>query len=89
MALHRPVITTYIAGIPELVRPGRNGWLIPAGSVTELAAAIEECLAAPRDELQKMGDDGHDRVLLRHSIDAEATKLAELFRAETLDASAK
>lgn len=27
MALRRPVLTTYVAGIPELVRPGENGWL--------------------------------------------------------------
>ena len=31
MALRRPVLTTYVAGIPELVRPGENGWLVPAG----------------------------------------------------------
>jgi len=31
MALQRPVLSTYVAGIPELVVPGENGWLIPAG----------------------------------------------------------
>ncbi len=33
MALRRPVLSTYIAGIPELVRPGETGWLVPAGDV--------------------------------------------------------
>ena len=37
MALRRPVISTYVAGIPELVRPGENGWLVPAGDVEALA----------------------------------------------------
>ena len=37
MALRRPVITTYVAGIPELVRDGENGWLVPAGDVEALA----------------------------------------------------
>ena len=32
-ALGRPVISTYIAGTPELVEPGTSGWLVPAGSV--------------------------------------------------------
>ncbi|MEI4479854.1 glycosyltransferase, partial [Klebsiella pneumoniae] len=32
MALRRPVISTYVAGIPELVRDGDTGWLVPAGS---------------------------------------------------------
>ena len=31
MALRRPVISTYVAGIPELVRDGEHGWLVPAG----------------------------------------------------------
>lgn len=45
MALRRPVLTTYVGGIPELVRPGENGWLFPAGSIDELTAAIEDFLA--------------------------------------------
>lgn len=81
MALRRPVLTTYVAGIPELVRQGENGWLFPAGSVDEIANAIEECLSTPMEQLQKIGDAGHRSVVERHSIDTEAHKLAELFRA--------
>jgi colanic acid/amylovoran biosynthesis glycosyltransferase len=81
MALRRPVLTTYIAGIPELVRSGEHGWLIPAGSVDELAAAMEACLATPPEEIQRIGDAGHGRVVALHSIDVEVKKLAELFRA--------
>ena len=40
MALRRPVLTTYVAGIPELVRQGENGWLFPAGAVDELVAVL-------------------------------------------------
>src|SRR6202043_97405 len=46
MALRRPVLTPYVAGIPELVLSGENGWLFPAGSVGELTRAMEQCLAA-------------------------------------------
>lgn len=80
MALRRPVLTTYIAGIPELVLPGKNGWLIPAGSIDDLTAAMETLLSMPTDELQIMGEAAYIRVLERHSIDTEAAKLAELFR---------
>ncbi len=79
MSLRRPVISTSIAGIPELVRDGENGWLVPAGDVDALAAAIEDCLAAPADELAPMGAAAQQRVLARHSIDIEAAKLAALF----------
>jgi colanic acid/amylovoran biosynthesis glycosyltransferase len=79
MALRRPVLTTYIGGIPELVRPGQTGWLFPAGSVDELARAMENCLAKSPKELEALGNAGYDRVLARHSIDTEASKLAMLF----------
>lgn len=82
MALRRPVLTTYVAGIPELVHPGENGWLFPAGAVEELAAALADCLAQPPEVLQRMGEAAYGRVLERHAIDTEAAKLAELFRAQ-------
>ncbi|WP_247255074.1 glycosyltransferase [Pseudomonas moorei] len=81
MALRRPVLTTYVAGIPELVRQGENGWLFPAGDVDELAAALADCLAQPVEVLQRMGEAAYQRVLERHDIDTEAAKLAALFRA--------
>jgi colanic acid/amylovoran biosynthesis glycosyltransferase len=80
MALRRPVLTTYIAGNPELVRSGENGWLVAAGSVDELARAMQECLSMPAEQLRKMGDAGFERVTERHDIDVEVAKLAALFR---------
>lgn len=85
MALRRPVISTAVAGIPELVRNGENGWLVPAGDVEELANAMQACLQAPAGMLSAMGDAAYDRVTLRHNIDTEAGKLALLFsRSESL-----
>ena len=81
LALRRPVLTTYIAGIPELVRAGENGWLFPAGSVEEMEQALRECLSMSTVELQKMGDAGFERVARRHNVDLETSKLAALFRA--------
>lgn len=79
MALHRPVLTTYVAGIPELVRHGENGWLFPAGDVDELAIVLEGFLCTPTETLEKMGRAAHTRVVERHSIDVEAAKLANYF----------
>jgi glycosyltransferase involved in cell wall biosynthesis len=80
MALRRPVLTTYVAGIPELVKDGENGWLFPAGSVDELALAIERFLNTPIETLDRMGKAGRKRVLERHSISVEADRLAKLIR---------
>jgi glycosyltransferase involved in cell wall biosynthesis len=80
LALRRPVITTYIAGIPELVKAGDNGWLVPAGSIHDLTAAIEDCLSRSVDEINRLGDAGKQAVLERHAIDTEAQKLAKHIR---------
>ena len=82
MALRRPVVTTFVAGIPELVRDGKNGWLVPAGDVDALADAIVACLAADGEALARMGSAGRERVLARHDVDVEAGKLARLFAAQ-------
>jgi glycosyltransferase involved in cell wall biosynthesis len=80
MALRRPVLTTYVAGIPELVRPGENGWIFEAGSVEALTAAMADLLSQSDQVLQRMGEAAFERVLARHDIDIEASKLAVLFR---------
>jgi colanic acid/amylovoran biosynthesis glycosyltransferase len=80
MALKRPVISTYIAGIPELVQPGQHGWLIPAGDCDELVQAMRACVAAPVEELTRMGEAGRARILMRHDVDVEAEKLVRLFQ---------
>lgn len=80
MALRRPVISTYIAGIPELVRPGVDGLLFPAGDVLELAYALENFLSFPDEKIIEMGNSAYSRVIEYHSIETEAAKLGELFR---------
>jgi glycosyltransferase involved in cell wall biosynthesis len=79
MALSRPVIATYVAGVPELVKPGVHGWLVPAGDVDELAHAMRECLQADRDVLTRMGAAAQTRVRDRHNVDSSARQLAKLF----------
>ena len=73
------MISTFVAGIPELVEHGRTGWLVPAGDIDALTQAIDECLSAPAEQLARMGEAGHARVLERHDVDREAGKLAALF----------
>lgn len=80
MALRRPVLTTFVGGIPELVQHGNNGWLFPAGSVDALATAMRACFAASPSTLEAMGNAAHARVLASHSIDAEVSKLAQLYK---------
>ena len=79
MALARPVITTQVAGIPELVRHGQEGWLVPAGDCGALVRAWTELLDADPGRLDEMGRSARERVLQRHSVAAAARKLVQLF----------
>jgi glycosyltransferase involved in cell wall biosynthesis len=79
LALGRPVVSTFVAGIPELIEPGLCGWLVPAGSVAALVCAIREVLAAPVEDLGRMGRAGAIRVAERHNGLVEARKLSNLF----------
>ncbi|WP_264212657.1 glycosyltransferase [Leisingera thetidis] len=80
MAAARPVIATFVAGTPELVMPGRTGWLVPAGDETALAEAVAALAQTPPDAVGTMGRTGRARVLQRHGSDVEAAKLAQHFR---------
>lgn len=79
-ALGRPVVTTFVAGIPELVEPGRSGWLVPAGAQAPLVAALREVLETPTPELDAMGRHGRTRVLAEHATAGQVDALESLFR---------
>ncbi|MGP3724822.1 glycosyltransferase [Cereibacter sphaeroides] len=78
MAAGRPVIGTLVAGIPELVLPEETGHLVPAGDAQALARAIERLADTPLEVLTEMGRVARLRVLERHDINREASRLAQL-----------
>jgi glycosyltransferase involved in cell wall biosynthesis len=82
MAEARPGIATYIAGIPELVQEGKTGWLVPAGLVDELAAAMIDLARMPKAEAAELGRAGLERVRHRHDVAIEAGKLKTIFGAD-------
>ncbi len=79
LAMGRPVLGTYIAGVPELIDSGVNGWLVPAGNVKATAEAILRILRTPVEELSGMGQAGAERVRACHDANKEAARLRSLF----------
>lgn len=79
MILGRPVLSTYVAGIPELVVGGSTGWLFPAGSENDLLNAVRACLDSPKEILKAMGDAARVRAMERHNLDDQTEMLTELF----------
>jgi colanic acid/amylovoran biosynthesis glycosyltransferase len=80
LALRRPVISTYVGGIAELIQPGKSGWLISPGSLEPLVSAMYEALTASRESLAAMGAAGAQAVNRQHNANIEAARLKELFQ---------
>lgn len=81
-ALGRPAISSFIAGIPELVDDS-CGWMVPAGSVERIAAAMRAALETDAGTLAAMGAEGRARVEARHDIGQEARTLLAHIREVT------
>ncbi|MTF37325.1 glycosyltransferase family 4 protein [Cyanobacterium aponinum] len=78
-ALGRPVISTYVAGIPELVVENESGWLCFAGDVESLTEKLEKALSLSPEKLNQIGIISKKKVKYNHDIEIEAKKLKNLF----------
>ncbi|NEQ53372.1 MAG: glycosyltransferase family 4 protein [Leptolyngbya sp. SIO3F4] len=87
LALRRPVISTCIAGIPELLGDNTCGWLIPSGSVDALVEAMAQVIHTPVEVLATMGQAGAERVAREHDAAVEAKKLVSLFHDQPVSVS--
>ncbi|MGB0911966.1 MAG: glycosyltransferase family 4 protein [Phaeobacter italicus] len=79
MASQTPVITSVVAGIPELVEDGKSGHLVPPGDVETLAARIVSLAQDPQLRA-RMGAHGRARVVAEFDIEIEAARIARLFQ---------
>ena len=81
MAIGVPCISTFIAGIPELIRHEVDGLLVPAGSVDALVGALER-LILNVDERERFRASARAQVLthynLAQNLDTLAATLTEL-----------
>jgi colanic acid/amylovoran biosynthesis glycosyltransferase len=78
MAMEIPCISTYIAGIPELIRDGVDGLLVPASSQDELVRAIRS-LIEDSQKRYTLAAAGRKRVLELHDLNKNSRKLFEAF----------
>jgi glycosyltransferase involved in cell wall biosynthesis len=79
MACGLPVVTTPIAGIPDLVSDGENGLLVGQRDPSKLADALAR-LAADRELRCRLGRNARQTVLKDFEIRCTTDRLAGLFR---------
>ena len=78
MATGLPVVSTTLAGIPEMVQPGVTGKLVSPNDPQGLAGAIEQILNDPA-RVRELGNNGLAHAREKFSIETSVRKLLELF----------
>ncbi|HWP93493.1 MAG TPA: glycosyltransferase [Thermodesulfobacteriota bacterium] len=78
MALGKPVISTHISGIPELVKDSA-GILVPPADPEALADAIEEIYQMDPQKRNELGMKGREIIESEFNIKKEVEKLKTLF----------
>ena len=73
-----PTITTWITGIPELIRQDQDGILVPPSDVNKLTQAIRQVMD---DEILRrgLGQAGRRRVAARYHLKKNILGLVEIF----------
>jgi glycosyltransferase involved in cell wall biosynthesis len=80
MAMEMPVVSTPLAGIPELIQDGVSGCLVPEKDAAALAEAIERLLNDP-DRRAALARAGRQVVLERFDRARNIHQLVEIFTA--------
>jgi len=80
MACGRPVLAAAAGAIPEVLRDGEEGFLLPANRLHEFAVEALRVAALPPEELRRRGAASRERVLRDFTPDAEREALLALYR---------
>jgi glycosyltransferase involved in cell wall biosynthesis len=79
LAARRPVVSTNVGGVSDVVREGQSGFLVPPHDTGALADRLARLAADP--ELRKtLGEFGHDDVLERYSVPRLVHDIDKLYR---------
>lgn len=78
MSYGKPTIASAAGGIVDIVRDGRNGFLVPPGDAPALAGAIARMMDDP-GAARRMGVHGRDDVRADFSWDVIVGRLAEVY----------
>lgn len=81
MAAGLPVISTPVAGVPEMVVPDVNGELVPEHDPVAICAALERLISDPV-LARRLGDRGRQIAQEKFSIEGSARQLRQLFATE-------
>jgi len=79
MSFGLPVISTFVAGIPEMVDNGKTGILISPGDITGLRSALDDLIMNP-EKRKSMGKEGRATASGRFEASVIVEQLVEIYR---------
>ena len=74
-----PVVASAISGIPELVRDGETGWLVPPNDPVAIAQAIQQIVGDPEEALLRAAR-GRELVCRDYDLEHNVGRLAQAIR---------
>lgn len=72
-----PLVSTPVGAIPEIVRPGESGELVPAGDTAALSAALERLVSNPIYR-RRLGEGAHRIVRAEHDAATNARRVVDV-----------
>jgi colanic acid/amylovoran biosynthesis glycosyltransferase len=79
MAMELPCVATWITGVPEIIEGDLEGLLVPPGSASALADAVERLMDDP-ERARRLGTAARRKVLAKFHLERNVERLAEEFR---------
>ncbi|RDI74270.1 Glycosyltransferase [Gaiella occulta] len=80
LAAGRPVVSTNVGGVADVVRDGVDGFLVEVGDTAVMAARLAEIAADPALG-ERLGQAGRERVLRRYAVARLVDDVDRLYRA--------
>lgn len=79
-AYKTPVVATAVGGVPELVKDGETGWLVPPRDPRALAQAIREALSNP-EEARRRAENAYRHLLANFTVEKQVERWEQALHA--------
>lgn len=79
MSMELPCVSTYVNGIPELIRHDIEGLLVPAADPQQFSEALEKLIQSP-ELRRRLGKSARERILTKYDLEKNNARLASIFQ---------
>jgi glycosyltransferase involved in cell wall biosynthesis len=79
LAAAKPVVATDVGGVRELLEENKSGFIVPAKSPDDLAAAMQKLMMLPPPQRTDRGRHGFEHVKKMYSLESVTTQWEQFF----------